>query len=499
MNAPLTLPRTLSPQQANVVDWGRDGSGSAFVEAVAGAGKTTTLIELLKVTEGSVAFAAYNKAIATEIGDKVKKLELGNRIRVGTYHSFGFSAWRRIYPNVKVDDKEKENRTERFLAAASVTEAVWPLVHKLVSLAKQRALGVFGSIADESQWYDIVEHFDLAYEVEDEELIEIGVKAAIRVLRKHLEVSKELINFDDMIYAPIATGCRMWENDWVLTDEAQDTNPARHALARKMLRPGGRSCWVGDRAQSIYGFSGADSDAIDKIVRDFRCTVLPLTVTYRCTKAVVAEARKVVDHIEAHESAPEGVVRCIEAIDIAQEKLTASDAILCRNTKPLVEEAYKCIRRGIACHVEGRDIGVGLLKLVNRFQAKSVNVLLDKLDAFLERETQKLVAKGKETQAEMMADKVETVKVIAEGCATVDQVRTKIAAMFLDSGDIAIPTLTFSTVHKAKGREWNRVYILGYETLMPSRFARQEWQLIQEANIKYVAVTRAKQELVLID
>ena len=55
---------TLSPQQQRVVDWAANGRGSAFVEAVAGAGKTTTLIELLKATRGSVAFAAYNKKIA---------------------------------------------------------------------------------------------------------------------------------------------------------------------------------------------------------------------------------------------------------------------------------------------------------------------------------------------------------------------------------------------------------------------------------------------------
>jgi superfamily I DNA/RNA helicase len=57
--------------------------------------------------------------------------------------------------------------------------------------------------------------------------------------------------------------------------------------------------------------------------------------------------------------------------------------------------------------------------------------------------------------------------------------------------------LTLCTVHKAKGLEWNRVYILD-EFLMPSKYARQAWQQQQETNLQYVAVTRAKQELKFI-
>jgi superfamily I DNA/RNA helicase len=49
---------------------------------------------------------------------------------------------------------------------------------------------------------------------------------------------------------------------------------------------------VGDPHQAIYGFRGANSDALDKIVARFACRTLPLSVSYRCSKAVVAEAQK---------------------------------------------------------------------------------------------------------------------------------------------------------------------------------------------------------------
>ena len=65
-----------SPQQIAVYDWTSNGTGSAVIEAVAGAGKTTTLINLLDRTNGEVAFMAYNKKIAEEIAIKAAPLKL---------------------------------------------------------------------------------------------------------------------------------------------------------------------------------------------------------------------------------------------------------------------------------------------------------------------------------------------------------------------------------------------------------------------------------------
>lgn len=508
------MPFALSPQQTAIVDWTVNGSGSAFCRARAGTGKTTTLIEMLVSTTGSVALCAYNKKIAVEIEQKLadkanpkhkdydpRFIGLSNRVRVGTFHKFGLAAVSRAYPGVKVDEKAKSKEIITLLSARCeggvMSQGLDGFVLKLVSLAKQRAIGLFGAIDDKSLWYDIVDHFDLAYEIEDPEMIEQGVELAIEGLKLSTAMANRLIDFDDMIYIPVVKGMKLWENDWVLVDEAQDTNPARRALARKMLKRNGRAVFVGDENQSIYGFTGADADAIQQIMRDFKCATLPLTVTYRCPKAVVAIAQGIVPDIQAHASAPEGTVRSIEGLEKVVD-LGATDAVLCRNTKPLVETAYALIRRGIACHVEGKDIGVGLLKLANKYSVRSLDDLRDKLETFLERETQKLIAKGRETMAEALADRIETLFVLMDGCPDVNCLRQKIATMFLDGDKEAKPTLTLSTVHKSKGREWNRVFILGYDTLMPSKWARQAWQLEQEENLKYVAVSRAKSELVFV-
>jgi len=57
--------------------------------------------------------------------------------------------------------------------------------------------------------------------------------------------------------------------------------------------------------------------------------------------------------------------------------------------------------------------------------------------------------------------------------------------------------IVLSTIHKSKGLENDRVFFLLPE-LLPSRFATMDWQLEQEENLRYVAITRAKKELVYV-
>lgn len=487
-----------TPQQEQFFRWAREGTGSARLKAVAGAGKTTTLVRAAtEYMSGTVALVAYNKSIALELDRRVVEANARHRIKAGTFHSFGFSAWRSVADRgVKVEGR----KIITLLAKESVPYELQKFVETLVSLAKQHIL--LPTEPDLDRWTEMVEYYNLIEKLNgDERLVEDGVALTKRVLAASNAQGREVIDFDDMIYLPVVHDVPTASYDWVLVDEAQDTNPARRALAAKMLKKGGRFVAVGDPGQAIYGFTGADADAFDQMAEDFGCEDFDLTVSFRCARNIVSFAQRWFPTIEAAPSAPEGTVRAITMNEFGQlpaSSFTPDSVVLCRVTKPLVEMAYSLIRRKIGCTIEGRDIGNGLVVLAKKWRSvRTARELAEKLEEWLPGEVARLLKKGRETAAEHLTEQVDALMVILEAVGeegTVEDVAQEIRKLFADTNGARLFTL--STVHKAKGREWERVYLLQRSTHMPSRWARKDWQQEQERNLIYVAVTRAKMELV---
>jgi DNA helicase-2/ATP-dependent DNA helicase PcrA len=481
-------------EQKAFYTWILTGTGSCVLEAVAGAGKTTTLIEALKLIQGDVYFGAYNKKIAQEIQDRAQKRD---GIFIGTMHSAGFKAWRRVASRVKTDG----NKCRDILRAsyeANPTYAIYEqAVLSLVSYAKQAAVGITCDLKDWSKWQELVAYFD----IDTLDQTNLVIKLAVKVLERSIEADHVVIDFDDMIYSPLVHKVRFFQHDWVFIDEAQDTNAARRQLALAMLKPNGRLVAVGDRHQAIYGFTGADSDALDLIAKATNAIRLPLTTTYRCPKNVVAHAQQFVKHIQAHESAPEGIVSHI-ALDQLVTAAVPGDAILSRTTAPLIKAVYRFITAGVAAKVEGREIGNGLKKLASRWKVKTYTAMTDKLAIYKEREIAKALAKDQESKVQAIEDMVECLLVLIARCEkllpippndAVTAVCGEIDKIFGES--LGAEVVILSTIHKSKGREWAKVF--WFQT-GASPYAKLDWERQQEINLMYVATTRAKEELVLV-
>lgn len=494
-----------SPQQLAFLDWCQNGSGSAVLEAVAGAGKTTTLIEGARRMQGQVAIMAYNKKISDEIKVKITAAGMDwKKAQGGTAHSFGFSAYRKFRPSVKVDENKVRDIVEQAIPNTHALALYTSVMVQLISLAKQSAIGILGRVNDLHTWAEIAEHFDV-FDEDEGPVPEHTKTAVLQNAKDLLDVSNamlDLIDFDDMIYMPLVHRCRFWQFDVVMVDEAQDTNAARRALVRAMVKRGGRVIAVGDRHQAIYGFTGADADALDLIAQDHNCVRLPLTVSYRCPKNVVNFARQWVSHIEPAETAADGEVSNSTMADfLKRNDLDNNSAVLSRVTKPLVALAFRLIRQRTPCRIEGSDVALKIKKLITRWKVKDLDALEDRLDKYLAEQTTKLLAKKKESQLAVVEDTVETVRVIIDQCRKERKYAIQDAIDFVDqlfrNGNDSV--LVLSTIHKAKGREWKRVFWLNRAGTCPSRWARQDWQQQQEVNLCYVAATRAQEQLIELE
>lgn len=512
----------LSVQQQAIVEEGRTGNGSILIEALAGTGKTFTLLQLLRVLRGSTALTAFNNKIAEELEEKVTKAGITNA-RVGTCHKYGFEAVRKAMPGIRLEGKGKGRagyyKFDKIAAQLNIPSEMQGFVKKAVSLAKQRAIGFLCAFNDREAWLDLVFHYSLDEAlfgdeknghvehdpVKREAYLRDALQFACKALKLEvkLAIEEKICNFDDMIYLPLVLGMEVQKYDNVLVDEAQDTNPARRELVKAMLKPNGRAIFVGDRNQAIYHFAGADNDSLDVIQREFACKTLPLTMTYRCAKAVVAVAQQFVPEYEAFETNNQGsYVEMDETAFDAIQLNPVEDAIICRNTKPLIDVAFGLIRRGIACRVEGKDIGKDLIKLVKRFERRSetLSELEDNLVQYRDEESDALNTQGKEMAAESLCDRVDTILAIIGFLprhAEITNLIAKIDEMFEDTkaGEVSNKVLLM-TLHRSKGLEWKRVFIWGRNKFCPSKRARTPDEVAQEAHLQYVGITRAIDTLV---
>jgi DNA helicase-2/ATP-dependent DNA helicase PcrA len=502
---------TLTPSlyQQAVYDFIQHGHGSAVVIAVAGSGKTTTILEALSLIPNhqSAQLFAFNTAIAAELKKRIPSHR--RLISAATFHSVGYRA---LCAHFNMRGLETNGRKLNQLVREKIKlfeerKRYEAFICKLVDLAK--GVGIGALVPDEPfVWKDLVDHHDL-YVDDPEATEEEGIDWARKLLEWSNEAAENsfLIDFSDQLYLTVKWHLAVDRKDWVFVDEAQDTNPIRRALVGQVLKEGGRLIAVGDPKQSIYGFTGASIDAIDQIRQEWDCIELPLSVSYRCPKAIVKQAQLLVPYIEPAPYAAEGAVETISLRE-AIEKLGKDDVFLCRNNAPLVDLAYQLLKKGIGCQIQGRDIGKGLETLVTKMGADAIDDrtvgervipgLISRLDAYKKREMTRLLEKEQHGKAQSVDDRVQCLLSVVDNLPETDRslqgLTNALGRLF---GDETEGRLTLSTVHKAKGKEWPQVAILRPE-LMPAHWAQSDWEQEQEDHVQYVAWTRARAALFFI-
>lgn len=313
-------------------------------------------------------------------------------------------------------------------------------------------------------------------------------------------VSVEPVNIPDyFVYDITVEDCHNFYANGILVHNCQDLSAAQLDLVLKLRAPGGRMLWVGDRKQAIYGFAGSDSESFDRIIERTCATVLPLSICYRCPATHIKLAQAIVAEIEAKENAIEGIVEDVKP-SLLPEMIKEGDLIISRCTAPVVKLCIELIAKRIPARVRGRDIGRALTTIV-REVAKHPEFSFDKFGYYLEEyadiKLNKLKQKrNSEAQIESIRDRIQGISVCYEAfnAKSLGDLQREIEALFSDSRS----SVVLSTVHRAKGLENERVFILEPDKLPLRWIGQQAWQLSQEQNIKYIALTRAKSALYFI-
>jgi superfamily I DNA/RNA helicase len=482
--------RIWSAQQLDIFKWFEQPDGNDLVvRARAGTGKTTTIIEgINRAPETSIMLCAFNKRIAEEL---IARIDNRNAT-AKTLHAIGFAIVRRYWEGIRVakGTERADSLTER-VCGFRVPDAIKRLVTKLH--CKGREIAPHATTPEEL--LDIA----ITFECEPDEQWQASGFDVWFVCGKAIEAMELAatvkptatgIDFADMIFLPVRNHWLNKAYDLVVVDEAQDMTVAQLEIARGVCR--GRICVVGDDRQAIYGFRGADSNSLDRLKAELNARELGLTTTYRCGKSIVALAAELVPDFEAGSNNPDGTVSTLPAAKLV-ESAALGNFILSRLNAPLVSVAMSLLRNGKRTRIAGRDIGAGLKGLIRRLSkgraANSLPELVKRIAAWEEREVARMTAAKREDRIDAIHDQAEMLISLTDNAQSVADVEARIDALFTDDGLGQAGVITCSSVHRAKGLEADKVFVLQATLRKGNR---------EEENIAYVAITRAKHELVWV-
>jgi superfamily I DNA/RNA helicase len=187
-----------------------------------------------------------------------------------------------------------------------------------------------------------------------------------------------------------------------------------------------------------------------------------------------------------------------------------NDMVLCRNTAPLITLYLKYLRNNKKCFIKGYE---GISNNYINYILESGAIYIDKecetTDGLIPKMYEKLIfnvnnlIKNNYIIEEAyhhpttinMYDDIMGIIALSDNIFKTEDLIEKIKAIFNES---SCEGVILTTVHKAKGLEADNVFIY-YPSLLPSKFAKKEWEITAEEHLTYVAYTRAKKTLNFIE
>jgi DNA helicase-2/ATP-dependent DNA helicase PcrA len=499
--------------------------------APAGSGKTRVLTRRIawRARTGSlqpkhVLAVTFTRKAAGELARRLGKLGVDEAVTAGTFHALALAQLRR-----RAEEAGRE--------APRVLERKARLVARVLGGRGPKGTADLSDIAAEIEWAKArmiaPDQFAVAAGRADRELPRPADELADIYARYELEKRRRrVVDFDDLLWwcahametDDNFAAAQRWRFRHLFVDEFQDASPLSVRLVAAWLGDRRDLCVVGDPAQAIYGFAGADPSFLDEFGLHFPGgTSVRLAVNYRSTPQVVRTAAAVlgpnqppfavqstrddgpvpVMHVFNNDAAEAtGVAHAFVASHrdgVAWEKM----AVLFRTNKQSVEFERAFTHAGVPFTVGTRG---------NFFDRDTVGALVERLEKAdraapgrrLSDHVSDLVAwaDDDEPSEEARAD-AETLARLADdylaaegGNGTLSGFLAWAAVATRGENDSTSRGVECCTFHRAKGLEWSIVWVAGLEAgFVPISYATSELALAEERRLLHVALSRAHDAL----
>lgn len=306
----------------------------------------------------------FTKKAAGEMNERLQAKRIDtDRMSVQTTHSY---CWRIIrqskqFAGWKVDDTD---RAQIFLKMILGYKGLnWigsdqSLVATFIAHCRNHLITPDDSVSLlQDEWADV--RYKLAYDSYDQMLRD-----------------ERLVTFDDMLYH----GVRLLQSDekiltreqakyqYVMVDEAQDSNYAQTVLAHQVAAPEFNLMIVGDDDQGIYKFRGAIPEYMINFQETYQAHLIELNINYRCPPSIVQAARACIEH-NTNRLPKELVANRTDRVDIIYRPTETSD-----------DEARHVAQEVQALATDGINYGTMIVLMRTNAQSRAIE------EVFIEQE-----------------------------------------------------------------------------------------------------------------
>jgi DNA helicase II / ATP-dependent DNA helicase PcrA len=523
-------------EQIEIIEYLRYNPNNVQIGAVAGSGKTTTLLWAIRdvFADKRVLVVSFTKKVAENMNKKLAKSGL-HLAQAMNMHRIGYRFLSGSGYNIDVDENKMLNIAYALVTRYHKSEDA-KMFMKSVDVSRVAALTRVVKIRNITDT-DVLEiAINHGYDDSDDPTRDATIPAVHEIAYEAIKLSdmmfeqEGICDFDDMIVQPLRLNLpvpREFAGTQVaMIDEVQDLNEAQRALFFRTINSNVQIVSAGDAFQSMFSFAGADADSYDRMMEmmnDHGPTVEKgLSVTFRCALSHVVEAKKYVPHIVAHDGAFEGSMTVIEQ-DHIQDYLDTdkTSMIISRWNRVLVNAALSMIRHGLIVKVVGKDLDRRILgfgrqaienwdmgfnfatdfsSALNAYEASRINDMRsqDKPDSRI-NEVVDLSSCCKIMYREFMSfvnDPSESLRVMESTYTNNHNNFTKYVRDMLVKDKYDVLGMS---IHKAKGSEAEQVFILGADDLPYTYDEQSDREFEEEQRIHYVAITRSSDEIYLVN
>lgn len=506
--------------------------GPMRVLAGAGSGKTRAIthriafgVETGVYAPEKVLALSFTTKAAGEMRARLSSLHVDG-VACRTFHSAAMRQLMYFWPDVIGGDFPKVRSGK----AALLTQAA-------EQLRLPTATDVLRSMAAEIEWRKVrlLSPEQYASAVESRPLpSSLTVDKAMAIIERYEKLKDERreLDFEDVLVTTLGLlESETWVRERVheefrffVVDEFQDVSPVQRALLDAWRGNRSDICVVGDPNQTIYSFAGATSEHLLRFGDEFpNATTVTLDRNYRSTPEIVRVANALIpdsplELVSTVASGPEPQLRSAPSdVDEARSIAYAIRASVDAGTRPEnIAILYRINSQSIGLEAALGEAGVPFRVRGSRFfeeQAVRETMLIlrgtsatnpsmtarDALGMILREHfnwTTKPPLNPVERHSWNVLAAVRTLAESMPDTATAADLFADLTRRAEADVEPTVNAVTLSTIHAAKGLEWDTVYITGAsEGLLPLSFATDDAAIAEERRLFYVAVTRARREL----